>query len=444
MKRKVFLGVLSATTFLIVIFSIAQTILTSKISPELNLSSYSSLGKNFGQVVAASCGFSTAGHKDEDYTTCYDAVYTCPNGSTVLNKGHSRCGGTCQAFAATATPVPCDSGESCIMKCPTGYNVASTETLYIGPEPTTIPTSCTLQNPPNCSMCTDAITPTVSYSGFQLTVNNIYMYTNVSGKPTPQYSLGTCASGVPSGYKRVCEINRISSDGTNTGTWTEDYDSNKTTWTNQLAKTYPYSENIQIRCAYQNIASSTYSTWSAWYRADAATIHPNYGLPCENFNGCGQSATSTYDVFGVCPAVPPAVASCSATNACGQTYSGSICNSVCNAGGGPDNINNSCINDFQFTTDRVSPNGSVEFSWNANSASATPKCSFVDLTSPVPRPIPGLQDLSPTTDRVRITNIQVSTRFCLVCKFYDALNPTSLLGEAVKHQWIRVQRIGEN
>ncbi len=380
----------------LLIFLLNNLASVNNISPELdfNLSSISQLGKNYGKVVAASCGYTLHGSGDE-YQNCSEI--NC-GGTIISAPGVSQCGGACQ---------------------PNNPNICS-------------------------SFCLTGITPNVSYTGYQLMVNNIHMFTNISGRPTPNYSLGTCTGGVPAGYERRCEVNRISSDGTNTGTWTENYDINKTTWVNQLAKTYPYSENIQIRCGYINISNNIYAAQTGWYRADAATIHPNYGLLCTNSNGCGQTATSTYDVFGVCPAIPPAVTPCNATNACGENYTGYICDGVCNAGGGPNAIHNSCIRDFRPTSDNIAPNGSVEFSWETTNASSTARCSFVDLTAPVPRPIPGLQDLDVSTDKIRITNIQTTTRFCLVCKFYSLIDPSLLIGEAAKHQWIRVQRVGEN
>jgi hypothetical protein len=277
--------------------------------------------------------------------------------------------------------------------------------------------------------------------GFRVILNNIYYFTNATGRPTPQYSLGNCPSGVPTGYNRVCEINRISSDGTNTGTWTENYDTNKTTWSNQLAKTYPYSENIQIRCGYQPVSSSTLTIQTNWYQANAATLHPKYGLPCSKTDNCGVVTNGVYDVDGVCDATEASYASCNKTNICGQVYPGSQCPSGCSADA--TFTNNSCITNFIPSTSQVNPNGSVEFSWSISNTTTTPSCSFVDLTYSTPRPIPGLQNLNPTVDKARITNIQSSTRFCLVCQFYDSITG-SLLGEAVKHQWVRVQRIGEN
>lgn len=138
---------------------------------------------------------------------------------------------------------------------------------------------------------------------------------------------------------------------------------------------------------------------------------------------------------------------CSTTNACGQTIQGFMNNGQCQlstvAGADP---NASCILNFNVTTNTVNPNGSVEFSWALaplpNGVSS--RCGFVDLTTPTPRPIPGLQDLNPQTDRIRINNVQATTRFCLVCQFYNLLQNNTLLGEAAKHQWVRVIRVGEN
>jgi hypothetical protein len=110
------------------------------------------------------------------------------------------------------------------------------------------------------------------------------------------------------------------------------------------------------------------------------------------------------------------------------------------------NPNDSCILNFDVTTNTVNPNGSVEFSWSFPPlpSGLSRKCSFVDYTTPTPRPVPGLQNLDPNLDRVRINNVQATTRFCLVCQFYNLLNNNSLLGESVKHQWIRVIKVGEN
>ncbi len=171
--------------------------------------------------------------------------------------------------------------------------------------------------------------------------------------------------------------------------------------------------------------------------------HPTYGQPCTSApNACGTTSTGTYDTCGICSATTPSVPSCSLTNACGQTVTGGMCNGVCTAAG-PGNMNDSCISTFNVTTDRVNPNGSVEFSWDiVETPGVGSRCGFVDLTTPTPRPIPGLQNLDPGTDRVRISNIQVTTRFCLVCQFYDLVSDATL-GDAAAHQWIRVIRIGE-
>ncbi len=135
--------------------------------------------------------------------------------------------------------------------------------------------------------------------------------------------------------------------------------------------------------------------------------------------------------------------SCTLTNVCGQTSQGVMLNGTCVAGDGT-NINNSCIKIFTTSTDKVNPNGSVDFSWRILPLrqGVRQNCGFVDLTTPTPRPIPGLQNLDPNLDRTRISNIQTTTRFCLVCQFFNTSNNSSL-GDAVAHQWVRVIRVGE-
>ena len=137
---------------------------------------------------------------------------------------------------------------------------------------------------------------------------------------------------------------------------------------------------------------------------------------------------------------------CDLTNVCGQNIQGVQKNGTCSTTDDSD-PNSSCITNFKWDTESVNPNGSVEFSWKLAEdipTSIGSKCGFVDLTVPSsPRPIPGLQDLDPKRDRARISNIQVTTRFCLVCQFYNLVNNASL-GNAAVHQWIRVIKVGEN
>lgn len=189
----------------------------------------------------------------------------------------------------------------------------------------------------------------------------------------------------------------------------------------------------------------------------ACTPHPTTGQPCVSEpNACGQTTTGTYDSCGICTATAPTVPSCTLTNVCGQTFAGGLCpvagsvppRTTCNANNGTDNINNSCIATFEVNSSNVNPNGAVDFSWSiVEKAGVKPICGFVDLTTPTPRLIPGLQNLDTSVDRTRISNIQTTTRFCLVCKFYSVLaggGTGELLGEGIAHQWIRVIRIGEN
>lgn len=132
------------------------------------------------------------------------------------------------------------------------------------------------------------------------------------------------------------------------------------------------------------------------------------------------------------------------TNACGQTTQVNSTNGVCPSVINTADANNTCITSFNVTTNSVNPNGSVEFSWTLpTTPNVGSRCGFVDLTTPTARPIPGLQNLDPTIDRARITNIQTTTRFCLICQFFNTTTNANL-GEAIAHQWIRVIRVGEN
>lgn len=165
-------------------------------------------------------------------------------------------------------------------------------------------------------------------------------------------------------------------------------------------------------------------------------------VPCTKTNACGQTVTGTV-IGGVCTGGEPAT--CSKTNVCGQTFSGYQCPSGCTASNGSTDINSSCIKTFNTNVTSIKPNESVDFSWTLGDLpnDVGSRCGFVDLTTGTPRPIPGLQNLDPKINQVRINNIQNTTRFCLVCQFYSLLN-NNTLGNAQVHQWIRVIRIGEN
>lgn len=309
--------------------------------------------------------------------------------------------------------------------------------------------SCTngATNYPQCdnnsgSFCQAGITPIVDYIGSQIFLSNIYYYLSGTA-PTPRYSVGSCSGGIPANHIRICAITRTSSDGSETGSWVENYDTNHTTWSYQSSKSHPYNESLTIACGYYSTLTYTVTGgWSNYVSATASILHPNYGLPCSTApDACGVVNNGTYNMYGICNASTNTYSSCNRTNVCGQVFPGIQCPSGCTADSSF--TNDTCIQNFKPSIDKVNPNGSVEFSWDINSTSSVPNCSFVDLTSPTPRPIPGLQNLNPTIDKVRITNIQASTRFCLVCNFYSLLNG-SLLGQAAVHQWVRVQRIGEN
>lgn len=155
-------------------------------------------------------------------------------------------------------------------------------------------------------------------------------------------------------------------------------------------------------------------------------------------SNCSQCPSGKVMSAGSC------VDGCSLTNVCGKTSQGVIINGVCSAADGS-NINNSCITTFTVPNTSVNPNGSVEFTWKIADLVPNVKqtCGFYDYTTPTPRPIPGLQNLDTAQDKARISNIQTTTRFCLVCQFYNSTTNASL-GDAIAHQWIRVIRVGEN
>ncbi len=165
---------------------------------------------------------------------------------------------------------------------------------------------------------------------------------------------------------------------------------------------------------------------------------------CTCSNGTTPQSNCTQCPSGKALYQNQCVDSCSLTNVCNQTVDGVLINGVCSAGD-LDNINNSCITTFNVSGGSVNPNGSVEFTWKIADLVTNVKqtCGFYDYTTPTPRPIPGLQNLDTSVDNARITNIQTTTRFCLVCQFYNATTNASL-GDAIAHQWIRVIRVGEN
>lgn len=424
-------------TFFILLFSIFFINLKNSLtrtSPELSTYSLSPFGKQYGKAVAASCAFEIHGSEDE-YSPC-TTDSGCP--------GLSQCGGTCALLTGviSATCVQY-SGDYYFDQSCYGYACPEHYTLQ-GDTCIANPCNCSngSTNPPSCdnNTCLQGITPIVNYLSYRSIISNIYYYNNNTA-PTPTYSVGSCGLPLPPNTEKRCEISRSSSDGTNTGSWTENYISNKTNWSAQVAKTYPYTENLRVRCGYWNTNSGSYTSQSSWIQANAAVLHPNYGLPCSNTDNCGIVTDGTFDVNGVCNAPITKYSACTRSNLCGQQFPGITCPTECKTTAAF--TNNSCITSFSPSTEQVNPNGSVEFSWELVNSTNTPRCSFVDLTTSTPRPIPGLQNLDSNTDRTRITNIQTSTRFCLVCQFYNSITG-NVLGEATQHQWIRVQKISEN
>lgn len=291
------------------------------------------------------------------------------------------------------------------------------------------------------AMCPQAIEPAVSYTGYSFIDQAIYYFAQTVA-PRPAYTLGSCGAPLPPDITRSCEISQSSSDGVN-DVWTEDYDTEHTLWTNQPVKSYPYTQSTRVRCGYWNSNSSTFSGQSNWVEANTFVLHPSYGTACTATNTCGQSATGTHDYHGICSATAPALTSCSLSNACGQSFTGYQCASGCVSETNPEELNASCIQNFKSSSESVTPNGSAIFSWDINeTAGVSSTCGFQDVTGQVLRPIPSLQNLPASIKSASINNIQSTTRFSLLCQFYN-LGTGSLLGEAKAYQWIKVGRLSE-
>jgi len=423
MKKRNFRFFIFSSTIILIFFFVFNFTQNNTASPELVIHKQTSiLGKKFGKVVAASCGFTLHGSGDE-YSACSTTV-DC-SGYNYPVSGTSQCGGTCQPGSYTCPA--CSNGATnypTCSTCPSGY--------------TMIGGTCIVSS----TFCAAGITPTVTYTGYQLINNGVYAYPKTNGKPTPSYSVGSCSQTLPTQIERRCEISRTSSDGSQTSSWTENYATNHTIWSNQPTKVYPYTENTSVRCGYFNTSTGAYISQGSWVTASSIVIHPNYGLACTNTDGCSVITNGTYDIYGVCNAANANYSACTVSNACGQPFPALNCPSGCKVVNGATNLDSSCITNFKVTSDNINPNGSVEFTWEtATNTGAT--CGFVDLTTPTPRLIPGLQNLDTNTNRARISNIQATTRFCLVCQFYNLLT-NAALGETAVHQWVRVQRVGEN
>ncbi len=134
---------------------------------------------------------------------------------------------------------------------------------------------------------------------------------------------------------------------------------------------------------------------------------------------------------------------CDFINACGQIKEGTLDGENCTMPAGS-NPNESCISTFNVSSNIISRNGSVDFSWKiAKVEGVGSRCGFVDLTTSTPRPVPGLQVLDPNLEKTKIKNIQSATRYCLVCQFYD-LADNAVLGEVAAHEWVRIMGMGDN
>ena len=305
------------------------------------------------------------------------------------------------------------------------------------------PATATVEKIFTCKANSACLNVDVSYIGYTQIINNKYIYKNGQG-PTPFYTASSTTAS------STCNIFRNSSDGSKNINYNELYTTNKTNWTNQAAKNYPYTEDTSVKCA-NNPALLNDCSYKI---ANAKVAHPKWNQPCNSAaNVCGVVTTGVYNEDGVCTAtVVNNPTTCSVTNACGQVRTGYNCPAGCTLNGSPLSAvsNDTCITLTPSTTS-VPPGGSVNFTWRVTplNPGIGRKCGFTDLSKPVGpnglgTPIPGLQDLDPAKESARINNIQTNTRFCLVCTFYNISNGSAVGLPAAIHQWIRVIRIGES
>jgi hypothetical protein len=389
------------------------------------------------QVIACSTGYT--GSTTQQRTSYCPATTGAPvwNAWTTIS---SNCTAVCTPEATQTQVISCSAGytgsttQQRTSYCPTSSSTPLWNSW------TDVSSSCSYSD-----YCLAGITPSPYYTGHQLVYSNTYFYSN-SGRPTPGYTTGSCTNPLPSNVVRLCEVVRTTSDGSQTSNWSENYDTNHTTWTNQPTKNYQYTESLRVRCGYWNNTTNSYLSQGEWTQASAAIASPDYGQSCSATDSCSVTTTGTYDPFGVCSAnATSSYQNCTIINSCGQTFVGFQCPSGCTSTSSGAQLDSACIQDFLVSSDNIQPDGSVKFNWSvANVPNVTSKCSFVDLTTATPRYITGLSNLDPSVQSATINNIQSTTRFCLVCQFFNLLNNNALLGSVSTHQWVRVQRVGEN
>jgi hypothetical protein len=357
-------------------------------SPELKLHTISNFSNLKTKAIAASCAFSGgvpvpgsgSGHTEE-FTSCNTEI-NC-SGVMVPKIGTSQCGGVCQ---------------------------------------------------PNSTICPYYV-PVITYQNPAQIINNVYIYNNDTA-PTPSYVV------VNSTPTTVCEIRRTSNDGSVNENRIELY-SNRTIWSNQQSKQYPYQETIRVRCA----SDSTKLVNVSFIERQAKIAHPNWGGICTGLpNACGQTNTAVYDENGICTATIPANPSaCSIVNNCGQVYNGYNCPAGCTATIGISDLNSSCINYFRVDPNVTVPNGYVDLAWDFGSMNnVNANCSIYNINNPAsPVPIIGLQNLSLSQVNGRINNVQQEMNVELQCAFTNASTGQSF-GQVLKKQFIKLFRVIEN
>lgn len=183
-------------------------------------------------------------------------------------------------------------------------------------------------------------------------------------------------------------------------------------------------------------------------RCNNGATNPPYCTTCNApyyFNSTSKSCIPSQCPNNMTPPANYGQTCQGGTNACGQPSTGTIqCDGRCVGVN-----NNTCITSFIPNTTSIQPNGSVEFFYKIlPPASGTQQtCGFYDRSQSkgpdgLGVPIPGLQNLDTSKERIRINNIQRNTEFCLVCRF--STNDGTPQAPAANHQWVRVIRIGEN
>lgn len=424
----------SAFTFItILVFAIlmirydAISLSDSK-SPETSLASFSPQGPIKGSVVAASCGFGdSSGHYLGD-TVCGG---TCPAGSTPLD-------GVCVANCTNGAINPniCD-------QCPSGKTLVSGQCV---------------------DTCANGSAPTFSCgNGYTLSGNNCLSELICAQDYYPLVSYirpnGMCAIEIiPGGWLNVGEPSRT----TIQASLSCDNVCNNGATNSPECTTCPAGKTmIGGQCvnsctngAINYPTCTTCPSGQSMVNGSCVANCVNGAINAPNCNVCNTPSTywnGTSCVPNPCGNVLPPInydQPCGGgRNSCGQPISsGRIqCDGSCTTSTNP---NTSCIQTFYPNTNSVYPNGSVDFSWKVLPPvdGGSVKCGFYDRSKGngvgLGVPIPGLQDLDISVDKLRINNIQRNTEFCLVCAYSDKSgNPQT---PAALHQWVRVIRLGEN